>query len=165
MDRYEYIGPQSVRERALHEPPGATIDSLVALDRWLADNPHATHEGATFVITVDGALALAPRRSEHVACARGEPVLSAGEMVFALARGRWTVRSVSNQSTGYAPEPASYGAVARALDRLGVARPESWTHEFIFRRCPACAQLALVKDSVFECAVCGAPLPLEPASR
>ncbi len=37
---------------------------------------------ASFVITMNHELALAPRRSEHVACASGGPVLSAGEITF-----------------------------------------------------------------------------------
>ncbi|MEU6730442.1 hypothetical protein ABZ917_42625 [Nonomuraea wenchangensis] len=37
---------------------------------------------------MDGVLLLAPRRSEHVACAGGRPVLSAGEISFAREAGR-----------------------------------------------------------------------------
>ncbi len=54
-----------------------------------------------FVIGMDCALRLAPRRSEHVACAGGDMVLSAGEISFMSEAGRWAVSAVSNQSTGY----------------------------------------------------------------
>ena len=39
---------------------------------------------ATFVVNQDGTLMLADRSSEHVACAGGAPVCSAGEMTFLL---------------------------------------------------------------------------------
>ena len=42
--------------------------------------PFATSEPITFVIGVDGVLRVADRRSEHVACAGGGDVLSAGEL-------------------------------------------------------------------------------------
>lgn len=161
---YEYVGDPAIRERALREPGGARIESAAGLAQWIAEEPTARREGATFVVTVDGALWLAPRRSEHVGCARGAPVLAAGELRFVVQpRGAKheaaRVCEASNQSTGYCPEPDSFAALASALDAIGVARPAAWTHVFVFRRCPRCAQLALVKDAVFECVVCGAPLP------
>jgi hypothetical protein len=68
---------------------------------------------------------------------------------------------VSNQSTGYCPEPASWPAVARALDAAGIAHPGRFTVAVIFRRCDACGERNLVKDDWFECAICGAPLASE----
>jgi hypothetical protein len=64
-------------------------------------------ESFTFVIDLGGALRLAPRRGEHVACADGAPVLSAGEITFLRDQDRWTVSEVSNPSTGCCPDPAS----------------------------------------------------------
>lgn len=160
--RYSYIGPASIRERALGEPAGTPIDTHHAAARWVDMHPEAQVEGATFVVTDDGVLRLAPRRSEHVGCAGGAAVWTAGELVFARSsREALTVREASNQSTGYAPEPSSFAALAHTLDALGIARPSDWTAAYVFRRCPACAQLALVKDNDFECAVCGTTLPRE----
>ena len=68
---------------------------------------------------------------------------------------------VSNQSTGYCPEPESWPAVARALAFLGTDAPPGYTTVFIFRRCTACGQINLVKEDWFYCAVCQAPLPAE----
>ncbi len=110
----------------------------------------------TFVIDEDGALRVAPRRSEHVACARGRPVLSAGELTIDRSLA---VAFASNQSTGYCPEPDSWPAVARALDELGVKHPRGFSFEATFRRCERCGERNLVKDQVFECAICGAELP------
>lgn len=88
-----------------------------------------------------------------------EEVLSAGEMTFERESGRWEVGYVSNQSSGYCPEGESWPAVAAALDQIGLARPEGFTLEFVFRRCPACRELNVVRGGVFACAVCDGDLP------
>lgn len=142
------------------EPVGTVVRDGVSLVAWLRANPEARTEGATFVVDAEGALRLAPRRSEHVACAAGGAVQTAGELVFAWdGAGGVAVVEASNLSTGYAPEASSYGALAAALDALGVARPAEWTHAFTFRRC-GCGLLVLVKDDVYECPACFAALPL-----
>ena len=122
------------------------------------DIPEAD-EPFTFVIDVEGILLLAPRRSEHVACAGGRPVLSAGEITFGRAAGGWEVTSVTNQSTGYCPEGNSWPVVAVALDWIGVPHPGQFTDEFTFRRCPQCGERNLVRDGDFTCALCDAELP------
>jgi hypothetical protein len=114
---------------------------------------------ATFVIDADGRLWIADRHSEHVQCARGGEVLSAGEMTFSLEGGGVAVVAVSNQSTGYCPESKSWPAVAAALDRAGLTHPGGFTTAFDFRRCPGCALIAIVKAGGYECAACGTPLP------
>ena len=108
---------------------------------------------------LDARLRLAPRRSEHVDCAAGQHVLAAGEVLFARDGGGWCVSEISNQSTGYCPDPDSWPAVAMALDRIGPAHPGDFTHKVIFRRCPACGQLNIVRDGHFACAVCDGDLP------
>jgi len=47
-----------------------------------------------FVVTVDGVLRLAARRSEHVALTDGRDVLPAGEMAFAPVESGWRVTEV-----------------------------------------------------------------------
>ena len=69
------------------------------------------------------------------------------------------VVEVSNQSTGFCPEPESWPAVAAALDGLGIRHPGRFTQEVIFRRCPACGERNVVKDGWFACGACGADLP------
>jgi len=61
--------------------------------------------------------------------------LAAGEMGFARTSEGWHADRVSNQSTGYCPDPDSWPAVAAALDRAGIARPDGFTHALVFRRC------------------------------
>ncbi len=114
---------------------------------------------ATFVIDAKGTLLLADRRSEHVACAGGGPVQSAGEMFFLVAGGHVEVVEVSNQSTGFCPEPESWPAVAVALDRAGIAHPGRFTTEVVFRRCESCGERNVVRSGWFACGACGADLP------
>ncbi|MER7889277.1 hypothetical protein ABTX15_05580 [Micromonospora sp. NPDC094482] len=158
--RYRYVGPTDVRASVGDSPEGAPIRSSADLDAYLAAaDPRDRDEPFTYVIDPGGTLRLAPRRSEHVACAGGGAVLGAGEIAFAGERDGWVVTEVSNQSTGYCPDPSSWAAVAVALDRAGVSRPEGFTAAVVFRRCLACGERNVVRDDDFICALCGAELP------
>jgi hypothetical protein len=133
---------------------------MADLDAFLAaTEPRDRADPFTYVVDVAGVLRLAPRRSEHVACAAGGPVLAAGEIAFGPDPAGWAVTEVSNLSTGYCPDPACWPAVVAALDRTGVARPEAFTAAFAYRGCPACHTLNVVKDGDFACGACGADLP------
>jgi hypothetical protein len=149
---YRYVGPAEVLAAAGPLSTGRAV--LACEDIPGGDEPF------TFVIDLEGTLRLAPRRSEHVACAGGRPVLSAGEITFEQGEQGPEVTSASNQSTGYCPEPSSWPAVAAALDRIGVPHPGRFTDEFTFRRCPRCGERNLVRADDFGCAICGADLPL-----
>jgi RNA polymerase sigma factor (sigma-70 family) len=95
------------------------------------------------------------------AAAGGSPVLSAGEMFFRLSVSSVEAVEVTNQSTGYCPEPESWPAVASALDALGIAHPGRFTQEVVFRRCPTCGERNVVKDGWYVCGMCGAGLPAD----
>jgi hypothetical protein len=148
---YHYVGPAEVLAAA------RPLASGQAVPTW-EDIP-AADEPFTFVIDLEGALRPAPRRSEHVVCAGGRPVLSAGEITFEPGPDGLEATSVTNQSTGYCPEPSSWPAVAAALDRIGVPHPGRFTDEFTFRRCRQCGERNLVRDGDFTCAICDAELP------
>jgi hypothetical protein len=113
---------------------------------------------ATFIIDPLEQLWIADRRSEHVACANGGDVLAAGEITFEAAQRGVIATEITNQSTGYCPEPSCWDVVARMLDQLGIRRPDFFTAAFDFRRCDHCHFINLIKEQVFECAVCGKPL-------
>lgn len=157
---YHYVGPADIRDRVASDGHGRSITSHDELIAWMAEQPaDERDEPFTFVIDTTGTLRLAPQRSEHVACAGGEPVLSAGEITFAGDREHWLVHEVSNQSTGYCPDPTSWTAVQAALARAGLDHPGAFTHPIVFRRCSQCRQRNIVKDDHFVCAVCQSPLP------
>ncbi|MFC9330861.1 hypothetical protein [Kitasatospora sp. NPDC057015] len=158
--RYRYVGPADPRAAVQPGYGGFRVRTAADFATWVAER--AAEELAdpfTFVIDTDGVLLLAPRRSEHVACAGGQPVLSAGEMSFQHASGRWAVDGVSNQSTGYCPDTSSWPAVAQALDRAGLRKPAGFTHEVVFRRCPECQEHNIVREEHYVCVFCDADLP------
>jgi hypothetical protein len=160
---YPYIGPNAIREHAAGKPAGLRVESLQDLERWLrATAQEPNREGliaVTFVVDRQGNLRVADRGSEHIACSGGEPVLSAGELFLRTTRAGVEVVEVSNQSTGFCPEPESWPAVAAALDRLGIPHPGDFTLSLTFRRCTKCGERNVVKDDWFVCGVCGAELP------
>ncbi|MGW6870134.1 hypothetical protein [Streptomyces sp. NPDC054901] len=160
--RYRYVGPPDLRALVRPEAGGRSIRSASDFDDW-ASGLAAVElaEPFTFVIDSAGGLRLAPRRSEHVVCAGGGPVLGAGEIRFRREAGQWVVDEVSNQSTGYCPDISSWPAVTRALDAAGFEHPSGYTHEVIFRRCPACDQLNIVREGDFICVFCDEALPPE----
>jgi hypothetical protein len=160
--RYRYVGPADVLAAVTPSNGGYRITSVDELAAWMAAlAPAERREPHTFIIDVAGDLRVAPRRSEHVACAGGHPVFSAGEISFSRQDRRWTVTEVSNQSTGYCPEPSSWPTVAAACERAALEHPGEFTAAFGFRRCPACDQINIVKDDDFFCAACGGDLPQE----
>ncbi len=165
LQSYRYIGSKRIAQAVAGQAEGAPIQSVTDLERWIQDNPQLPDQWglivATFVITQDGILRLADRHSEHVACAGGRAVRSAGELGFAFGIDGWEVREVSNQSTGYCPEPTSWPEVANALESISLPHPGGFTQAYHFRRCPACHQLNLIKDETFVCAVCDHELPAE----
>jgi hypothetical protein len=146
---YAYTGPPELLAQVRPGVMGAPITSSADIDRMAPDG-----EPFTYVVDLDGTLRVAPRRSEHVACAGGRPVLAAGEIAFERPDGGWEVAEVSNQSTGYCPDPVSWPEVARALDRAGIAHPDGFTATFVFRHCPGCGELNVVKDEYYVCAFC-----------
>ncbi|WP_405532324.1 hypothetical protein OG592_32980 [Streptomyces avidinii] len=158
---YRYVGPAELRELARPGTEGRSIRSAADFEEWAAGRSAVElSEPFTFVVDSAGVLRLAPRRSEHVVCAGGGAVLSAGEMGFGRVSGRWVVCTVSNQSTGYCPDIDSWPAVVDALDAAGIGRrPGGFTHAVVFRRCPACGQLNIVRDGDFVCVFCDGALP------
>ncbi|TDC89667.1 hypothetical protein [Actinomadura sp. 7K507] len=145
---YVYVGPAQLLDEVR---PGAVGDAITCpadVERMTQDEPF------TYVVDLEGVLRIAPRRSEHVACAGGRNVLAAGEITFEGA----AVTEVSNQSTGYCPDPDSWPAVADALDHARIQRPDGFTTTFVFRHCPECGELNVVKDEHYVCVFCDVEL-------
>lgn len=160
---YGYVGPDDIADKCLGCPQGRRIVSQADLVDWIRAAGQAAdrscHITVTFVVDGEGFLRVADRHSEHLACAAGGHVRSAGEITFELVEGSAKAIAVTNQSTGYCPEPESWPEVAAALDRIPIPHPDRFAVEMVFRRCPACGQRNIVKDRWFYCGVCDAELP------
>ena len=156
---YSYVGPDEIREAAASQPAGTPISSRDEAAAWLRAHPDALAEGATYVVDLDGRLLLAPRRSEHVACASGGEVLAAGEIRFRRTADAIDVVAVSNLSSGYCPDTSCWPAVERAIRLAGLPPPGSLSSEIIWRRCTSCQEKSLVKENWFVCVFCDAELP------
>lgn len=157
---YDYIGPDALRgsqsERHHIQQPQDVKD-------WMAQTGQCPRYGmvvVTFIVDTGGQLWIADRHSEHVACAIGQPVLSAGEMTFAIEGKSVAVTEVSNQSLGYCPEPASWPAVSAALKGSGLSPPLYFTSAYTMRICEICKAKNIIKDDVYECGVCQSVLPI-----
>jgi hypothetical protein len=163
MQLYRYVGPKQIGDRVRSAPPGLRVESPEDVLRWFRQtSQHLDADArviATFVVDEADGLRIADRRSEHVACAGGRPVQSDGEITFEIRGTEVRVIAVTNQSTGYCPEPESWPALAVALERAGLTGPTGFSVELVFRRCEKCSGINVVKDELFECAVCGAALP------
>jgi len=158
--RYGYVGPREIWRAAEGAPEGRIVRSAEDFRSWAQERePVEFAEPFTYVVDAGGFLRLAARRSEHVACAGRDSVRAAGEVAFRRDGGGWAAAEVSNQSTGYCPDPDCWPSVAAALDRAGVARPERFTHEIVFRRCTGCGEVSIVREGDFECVFCGQDLP------
>lgn len=160
---YKYVGADQIRQNTAHLPPGRKILSINDIDNWIRETKQQKDAwgliAATFVIDYEGYLRIADRHSEHIACAGGKSVQSAGEVFFQKGKNGLEVAEITNQSTGFCPEPESWQHVIKALDLINISHPSSFTIEFIFRRCCACNQVNIVKDNLFICSVCAAKLP------
>jgi hypothetical protein len=158
---YPYVGPAELREPG-RERSGIAITSQAVLAAWLSGRGRdELAEPFTFTVSAGDDLLLAPRRSEHVRCAGGREVLAAGEITFGQDGPTWRAVAVTNHSTGYCPAPESWPAVAAALDRAGIAHPAGYDPVVVFRQCPACQAINIVRDEHFACAICDGPLPRE----
>lgn len=160
---YRYVGADAIRKALPAESDRTQIQSARDVLEWIArTRQELSPDGmvvVTFVIALDGMLWINDRRSEHILCAAGQDVLSAGEMTFAVHRQKVEVSEVTNQSTGYCPEPESWRVVERALENAKLSHPAEFTTAYTFRRCEQCQMINLVKEGWFKCEVCGTVLP------
>ena len=154
---YAYVGPVSLLKQLDLTQVGTRILSPQQVLQWIENTRQKqTNQQvvATFVVNLQEELVINDRHSEHVMCAGGHPVLSAGEITFEVNKAHVSVVAVTNQSTGYCPEPSSWPSVARAMRKAGLEGPHCFTNAYEFRFCYHCQQINLIKDQVFECVVC-----------
>ena len=163
---YSYVGEIEVLERIEGHPPGTTIRKPADLERWLEENDQEFGGDknllvVTFTVSLDGVLTIADPNSKHVACASGGPVLTAGEIGFRREGDTIVVAEVTNQSTGFCPEPSTWPVLQTVFDNIPLEHPGEFTRKFVFRRCEQCGQKNIVKEGWSYCGLCDAELPAE----
>jgi hypothetical protein len=162
MKRFKYVGPADLVELVKTIPKGKNINSFLDVLDWVTESEQSLANGevvATYIIDTGCNLLVADRHSEHVACAGGEEVLSAGEITFKIDSGTVSVSEITNQSTGYCPEPSSWKAVNSAIRKMGIIYPSGFCRDFIFRKCENCGAINIVKEEWYVCAECDSDLP------
>jgi hypothetical protein len=163
---YYYVGSEEIKLSVSNFTSGTIIRSISDMKNWIKNNYSKKVIDsdlivATFVIDMNGDLRLADRHSEHVACAGGQPVMSAGEIFINRNKNSYEVSDITNQSTGYCPEIESWEYVELALNKIHITHPSRFTSEFTFRRCDSCSQINIIKDDLFACSVCNSNLSYE----
>ncbi len=155
---YRYVGSQEIARLPMDHRYRYRVEAETDVERWARETQQVRSSAqtitATFIISSEEQLWIADRHSEHIACADGQPVLAAGEITFHWGPSGVSVIEVTNQSTGYCPEPDSWDVITAVLEHLNLAHPTAFTTCFLFRRCNHCGTTNIVKDSWWECAAC-----------
>lgn len=163
-ESYQYVGSQEITDGLDLTIGGSVMVDLADVRKWILDRSEEWVNStitATFVISEEEEFIINGRHSEHVMCAMGKPVLSAGEVSFQMEGKDLFISDITNQSTGYCPKPDSWTIVQVVLDRIGIIHPDYFTRAYHFRYCEMCQSINLIKDEVYDCILCGAPLDKE----
>ncbi len=129
---YRYNGSLENLERAKHANDQIKIDLTKVLEdhhkfmtRQLITNP------LSYVVNLRLEFLVGGSTEEHVEIAKGEPVLSAGEVYFEIhSPGKWEISYINNRSYGYLPHPNSYKWIKESLYSSGIKLPEHFTEVF-----------------------------------
>ncbi len=153
---YTFVGKKELLDLVKPHLKGYCIKSILDVENWIATSkqrPDSNSEiTATFVIDLEYSLLINDRHSEHVVCANGKNVLSAGEITFEITKNKSiSISQITNQSTGYCPSPKSWAAVSESLEKIGIDYPDYFTTVFEFRICERCGWINLIKDNYFVC--------------
>jgi hypothetical protein len=163
MKLYDYVGPASIRAAANFDAPRHAVTDSAGILAWASASLDLSTRDRqmtfTYVVQPPTQLYLADRRSEHVVCARGLPVLAAGEITFERDGPRLSLVETSNLSTGFCPESTSWPCLSAALVEAGFPAIVAYTCPFEFRFCESCQQTCVIKDDFFECPSCFGSLP------
>ena len=163
MKLYDYVGPASIRASASFDTPRHAVRDSKGIVVWATERLGFTNRDRqmtfTYVVQPLAQLYLADRRSEHIACARGGAVLTAGEITFERHGSDLILIETSNLSTGFCPESTSWPSLSVALVTAGFPAIECFTQPFEFRLCVTCQQTCVIKDDTYDCPSCFGSLP------
>ncbi len=156
---YPYIGPISILQRIQEQHQGTLITSIQDIENWLKENNQRGDDYGnivvTFVILPHYELRISDRHIEHVQCANGSEVLSAGEMTFAIDKKKvFSISQITNQSTGYCPAIESWQHVEKAIQTLDLPKPIQFEPAYLFSYCESCQSLKIIKDEDYFCYTC-----------
>jgi hypothetical protein len=156
---YHYIGAKEILKQVDITKIGKIISSQSDVKNWIIETNQTCNVNneiiATFVIDLCENLRINDRRSEHIVCANGENILSAGEITFQIKHNQIiSISQITNLSTGYCPSIKSWYFVEKALSKITIEFPPFFTTKFIFRICENCGDINLIKDSFFVCINC-----------
>ncbi len=162
FQQYHYVGPKKIYDSVSLDIPRQKVTNPQDIWSWIEKNEEdfisKNEVTCTYVVDIDFSLWITSRHYEHVACARRAKVLGAGEITFALSQSEIIISYISNQSTGYCPGVESWSVLEWILPRLGIEYPDYYSLALIFRICPRCHQINIIKENLYECAVCDAAL-------
>lgn len=156
---YHYIGAKEILQQIDKERIGKIISSQNDIKTWIIETQQKADSNneitATFIIDIDENLRINDRRSEHVVCANGGTVLSAGEITFEIKKNKIiSISQITNLSTGYCPPVTSWNCVEKVLHKIDIEFPKFFTTEFVFRKCKKCENINVIKDDFFICINC-----------
>ncbi|WP_338792398.1 hypothetical protein [Bernardetia sp. MNP-M8] len=162
---YSYVGSQEIFDAIDLKFTGYKILKINDIVSWIEKTSQELINDsviATFIINENHQLVINDRHSEHVQCAGGKNVISAGEISFLIEKkDKISINEISNQSTGYCPKPESWKYVEKVLSKIGIEYPNDFTLAFDFRLCTNCQAINLIKEDIFECQVCANNLDSE----
>lgn len=164
MRLYHYIGPKELLRSLDNTSPRHELTGPSGLEQFAKSIGVSFWNGSatfSYVVLPPMRLFIADRRSEHLACARGEPVLTAGEITFTKGSSGLEVSAANNLSTGYCPESSSWGALDLALRAANLSGIHGFAPSFEFRFCAECSMTCVIKNEVYECPRCLGVLPRE----
>ncbi|AFM06300.1 hypothetical protein Fleli_3998 [Bernardetia litoralis DSM 6794] len=162
---YSYVGSQEIFDSVDINFVGYKISKSKDILNWIEKTAQELINNsiiATFIINENHQLVINDRHSEHVQCAGGKNVISAGEISFLIEKkDKISINEISNQSTGYCPKPESWKYVEKVLSKIEIEYPNYFTLAFDFRLCTNCQTINLIKEQVFECQMCETELDLK----
>jgi len=158
MNIYWYVGPKDLLDLIHTDVNRVAVINEESVRSWI----HQTDQKldydnsvtATYIIDTNKVMWICDRHMEHVVCAIGGPVLSAGEATFKISTKSVEISYITNQSTGFCPKPSSWKVVNVALKNTGINYPQQFSTNFIFRLCLNCKTINIVKEKDYVCAVC-----------
>ncbi len=154
---YNYVVSRRIAEQA--EAPISRLAPATPDDiRSWSLAPNNGNLELTFVVDPRGQLWLSIDTASMSPARADSPYSLLASCVPRVTPQQVAVVSVSNQSTGYCPEPDCWPAVRDALRNAGLESPNEFTHAFDFRRCVSCSGINILKDGMPDCPSCGTEL-------